>query len=142
VFTKRSWEIAVREAEAGVTKRSAIELPGTLGSVPAARRYVRTVLGPEYDDVELAVSELVTNAVRHSDSARDGKVTLELAVGPGRVRVDVTDAGSATDHPQLTELPAGSEHGNGLKIVRAISNKWGVKVTPGGTTVWCECPVS
>ena len=132
----------MRDAEAGVTKRSAIELPGTLGSVPAARRYVRTVLGPEYDDVELAVSELVTNAVQHSDSAKDGKVTLELAVGAGRVRVDVTDDGSATRHPRLADPPVDSEHGNGLKIVRAISNRWGVKVSASGTTVWCECPVS
>lgn len=132
----------MREAEADVTKRSAIELPGTFGSVPAARRYVRAVLGPEYDDVELAVSELVTNAVQHSDSAKDGRVMLELAVGKERVRVDVTDDGSATSHPRLADPPAGSERGNGLKIVRAISNRWGVKVTPGGTTVWCECPVS
>jgi anti-sigma regulatory factor (Ser/Thr protein kinase) len=118
--------------------RSAIELPGTLQSVREARRHVRTVLGPEYDDVELAVSELVTNAVQHSESGAGRKVRLELAVDRGRVRVDVTDGGSSTGHPRLAEPPELSERGNGLRIVRAISSRWGVEVGARGTTVWCE----
>jgi anti-sigma regulatory factor (Ser/Thr protein kinase) len=132
MFTERDRETAA--CEVGGT----IELPGTFESVPKARRYVRTVLGPKSDDVELAVSELVTNAVAHSESGRGGVIKLRLAVIEERVRVEVSDQGSRVSRPRVASNSADTEHGNGLKIVRAVSSRWGVHTTTQGTTVWCE----
>ncbi|MEO3812676.1 ATP-binding protein [Sphaerisporangium sp. B11E5] len=61
-----------------------IDLPGRAESVKIARAYVRSVLyrtGRRHlGDVELLVSEIFTNAVRHSESGRrpDGVVTVRV----------------------------------------------------------------
>jgi signal transduction histidine kinase len=122
-------------ARAGISWASTIELPGVRASVPTARRHVRKVLGDGAGDAELVVSELVTNAMAHSDSGKGGTIILKLAVGAERVRVEVTDAGSATSRPRLARHALEDENGRGLEIVRAVSLAWGAT----GTTVWCEC---
>jgi anti-sigma regulatory factor (Ser/Thr protein kinase) len=84
------------------------------------------------------VSELVTNAVAHSESGRGGVIKLRLAVIEERVRVEVSDQGSRVSRPRVASNSVDTEHGNGLKIVRAVSSRWGVHTTTQGTTVWCE----
>lgn len=119
-----------------------IDLPGEFASVAKARRYVRVLLTgiahPRIDDAVLLVSELVSNAVRHSDSALPGgKVTVSVAHGSGTLHIDVTDAGSAVNKPQL---PAGIDHlgssGRGLWLVDELSSAWGWYETDGGRVVW------
>lgn len=134
MLTESERETAVG-AEAGISWVRTVELPGVYASVPEARRQVRKVLGEGNHDVELAVSELVTNALEHSDSGLGGSISLRLAVGADRARVEVTDAGSADSRPHLAESGPEDEDGRGLEIVRAVSTAWGVS----GTTVWCEC---
>jgi anti-sigma regulatory factor (Ser/Thr protein kinase) len=56
--------------------------------------------------IVLLVSEVVSNAVRHSTGPADGAIGLEATVTPERVRVAVTDAGDgftprARDRAQL-----------------------------------------
>src|SRR5690349_17503300 len=80
----------------GVLER--VRLAGVLGSVPAARHYVRDLRGvaehPRVDDILLLVTELVANSVRHSDSGRrpGGGVTMIVAFHDGTLHVDVIDA--------------------------------------------------
>jgi anti-sigma regulatory factor (Ser/Thr protein kinase) len=66
--------------------------------VALVRRFARTTLGPDHpclDDVRLCLSELVTNAVKHSDSARPGGlVDVLIAGGHMVIRVEVTDDGA------------------------------------------------
>lgn len=88
------------------------------------------------DAVELAVTELLANVVRH---VPDRYCELLLQRRPHGVRVEVSDR-----HPQLP-LPLDAseedESGRGLVLLDAVVDRWGV--TPGqvtaGKTVWFEC---
>ena len=78
------------------------------------------------------ISELVTNAVRHTRTVLLVLVTIENRT----LHVDVTD-----DNPTLPMLPD-PEHdatkGRGLRIVHALATRWGVHPTTQGKTVWFE----
>ncbi|MEV5353143.1 ATP-binding protein [Streptomyces sp. NPDC052693] len=105
------------------------------------RRIARSLLAgwgmPELSDaVELGVTELLTNVVRHVPDRRCTLLLLRQRTG---VRVEVTD-GSA----ELPRIPASlddqSEGGRGLLLLDAVADKWGVSLkSGGGKTVWFEC---
>lgn len=126
-----------------------ITLPGRTESAACARAWTRTALATRHqavrDDVLLLVSELVTNAVRHSDSARPGgTITLTLSEpAPGLIRIEVTDAGSPADTPHVRPRPDDhDENGRGLLIVQTIATAWGRHDTATGRTTWCEIPTT
>jgi anti-sigma regulatory factor (Ser/Thr protein kinase) len=105
------------------------------------RRIVRSFLlewgMPQLSDaVELAVTELIANVVRHVQDRRCGLLLLLQAAG---VRVEVSD--SSSQLPDLrAEFDADSENGRGLVILDAVTDKWGVtRAAGGGKTVWFEC---
>jgi serine/threonine-protein kinase RsbW len=107
-------------------------------SVGAARRYVRDVLRghplSDIDAVELMVSELATNSVKHAHS--DYKVSINNS--GGEIRVEVRDTGRG--QPVL-RFPAPTEpSGRGLRIVEALSTAWGTVDSPHGKTVWFTLP--
>jgi anti-sigma regulatory factor (Ser/Thr protein kinase) len=84
----------------------------------------------------LLVSELVNNAVLHADAAAGSQVSLKVRLRSGRVRLEVSDSGSGFDAPARPDpLAVG---GQGLLIVAALSDAWGVLRGPDGCTVWCE----
>jgi anti-sigma regulatory factor (Ser/Thr protein kinase) len=88
------------------------------------------------DAVELALTELVANVVRHVPGRRCEVLVLRQATG---VRVEVMDG-----CPQLPcrrgELSPEAECGRGLVLVEAVADKWGVgPVAGGGKVVWFEC---
>ncbi|WP_141578863.1 ATP-binding protein [Actinomadura sp. WMMA1423] len=114
--------------------------PGADRSVAHARRFAREVLGPGpvAETVELCVSELVTNAVRHSASGGGGQVTVVLVADGDVIRGEVTDDGAAGSTPHVRTEPHG-DGGRGMLIVDALSTRWGVTSLPPGTTVWFEC---
>jgi anti-sigma regulatory factor (Ser/Thr protein kinase) len=109
--------------------------------IPHLRRIVRSFLSewgmPELSDaVELAVTELLANVVRH---VPDRRCALLLLRQPTGVRVEVTDGCD-----RLPSLPAlldtEAETGRGLVLLDAVVDKWGVEpVRDGGKTVWFEC---
>jgi len=78
------------------------------------------------------VSELVTNAVRHSHSHH---VALRLVRGD-TLLCEVDD----DDHtlPILLSAGSGDEFGRGLRLVSALSRAWGSSRTGAGKTVWFE----
>lgn len=89
---------------------------------------LRPSLGPRYDDVVLVVSELVTNSVRHSQSAG---IDVTIRSVDGRIRVEVTD-----DGPGFTpDSPRGE--GLGLRLVEKLSDRWGL-TSADQFTVWAE----
>ncbi|MGW2643630.1 ATP-binding protein [Streptomyces sp. NPDC001393] len=110
-------------------------------SVHHIRRIVRSLLH-EWQlteltfAVELGVSELVTNVVRH---VPDRRCTVLLARQTAGVRVEVTDA--YRELPCLTtHVDPDSEGGRGLTLLDAVVDKWGVSAAlGGGKTVWFEC---
>ncbi|SNX58112.1 histidine kinase-like protein [Streptomyces sp. TLI_55] len=109
-------------------------------SVRHIRRIVRSLLTewemPQLvDAVELGVTELVTNVVRHVPDRRCEVVVLRRA----GVRVEVTD-GCAQRPVMRRELAPDAEGGRGLVLLDAVVDKWGVVgAAGGGKTVWFEC---
>lgn len=83
-------------------------------------------------DVQLVVSELVTNAVQHG--SRQGiRVELELQ-GRDRVRGEIVDQGAAGAPEILHE--DGNPGNLGLKVVDVLTTQWVVRA--GCTHVWFE----
>ncbi|MFC8569337.1 SpoIIE family protein phosphatase [Streptomyces sp. NPDC057245] len=81
---------------------------------------------------ELMVSELVTNAVRHSHAR---PVALRL-VRADTLLCEVDD----DDHELPTLRSAGPEDetGRGLRVVSTLAREWGTSRTEAGKTVWFE----
>ena len=102
-----------------------------------ARRYARAQCAGHtpptlVEDVELVVSELVANAVRHGA----GTITLVLALLPDGVRVAVADQGPGA--PTLVDAGLERTDGRGLALVDRLAAEWGVDRLPdGGKEVWC-----
>ncbi|AZM73909.1 PAS sensor protein [Streptomyces sp. KPB2] len=111
-------------------------------AVRHARRFTRRTLrswGVPDDDIDgvlLIVSELVTNALVHTD----GKVRLDLTLISGRLRVAVADASPRTP-VKPTSIGWEATGGRGILLVEAMSATWGTLPVSGGKQVWSEIPV-
>ncbi|MEU1850627.1 ATP-binding protein [Streptomyces sp. NPDC019990] len=109
-----------------------------LRAVPEARRALRELLGRwgengQSDVAELLTSELVTNAIVHTDH----EAVLTATVGPRGLRVEVRDF--VARRPRL-RLPATDEgtNGRGLFLVQSLADDWGVRAHGVGKSVWFE----
>jgi anti-sigma regulatory factor (Ser/Thr protein kinase) len=92
------------------------------------------------DDVTLAVSELVANALRHgvtnaSYAASRRHARIVLCSTERSVLCAVTDP--CDRGPRLRDFDDEAESGRGLQIVRGISHTWGWSpLETGGKAVW------
>ncbi|MBS2963988.1 ATP-binding protein [Actinocrinis puniceicyclus] len=77
----------------------------------------------------VAFSELVTNAVLHGV----GPVTVAVAIAPGRIECEVSDA--ARDLPVVCQAGDDDEHHRGLSLVDALTAQWRVRQHPDGGKV-------
>jgi len=119
---------------------AAITLPADLRAIGDARDFAlatltRWGLGPLSDTITLLASEMVTNAMVHTE----GPATLELRRDGNTVRLRVSDAD--TRPPQLREGPEPdleSDGGRGMVLVEALSTSWGVEPSGSGKTVWAD----
>ena len=105
-------------------------------SVTAARRFATNVLrdvSPEVTaTVELLVSELATNCIRHTDSAFD----LTIIQAGREIRVEATDYDDV-GKPTMRSPEPTDPSGRGLRIVDALAAAWGVEHRSAqGKTVW------
>ncbi|MFD9028421.1 ATP-binding protein [Streptomyces parvulus] len=98
------------------------------------REWTRTDLT---EAVELAVTELLANVVRHVPGRRCTLLLLRRT--GGGVRVEVADG--SPRHPVMAgRVDDDAENGRGLVLLDAVVDKWGVAPGPGGgKTVWFEC---
>ncbi|MBV8944743.1 MAG: ATP-binding protein [Solirubrobacterales bacterium] len=104
-------------------------------SVPAARRFATSVLrgasAHTLEAVELMVSELATNCIRHTNSEFD----LTIIRNGSDIRVEATDWAGGT--PAMRSPKPTDASGRGLKIVDTLSARWGVAPrASAGKTVW------
>jgi signal transduction histidine kinase len=111
----------------------------------AARHFATAALSPllqelsEADlvigDVELVITELVTNSIRAAAST----VTPDLAVHRDHVRIAVAD--DADGMPEVQHPTASSDHGRGLRIIETIAREWGTLPLSPGKQVWAVVSV-
>ncbi|MDX3772226.1 MULTISPECIES: SpoIIE family protein phosphatase [unclassified Streptomyces] len=80
---------------------------------------------------ELIVSELVTNAIRY------GAPPMQLRLIRNRTLTCEVHDDSATS-PQLRHARTVDEGGRGLFIVAQLAQRWGIRYTTEGKTVWSE----
>ncbi|MDI3385659.1 ATP-binding protein [Streptomyces sp. B-S-A8] len=112
--------------------RLILEMPAQAKAVAEVRRAVRERLGEAGAEVELCVSELLSNVVQHVGEGTP--VTVD--VSPTRVAVTDPDPHRLPVPPQHED--PGAESGRGLALLAAVSARWGVTRRPDGKTVWCE----
>ena len=108
----------------------------------AARRAVRDRLCGELSeqqlgDVELLVSELATNSVRHAGCDEAGELSMEAAIDGERVRVRLCDHGQGFDGRSPRPSPPEQAGGLGLVLLDRLSHRWGTQQN-GGFCVWFE----
>ncbi|MFJ1729840.1 SpoIIE family protein phosphatase [Streptomyces sp. NPDC088254] len=101
-----------------------------------ARTLRRWKVGEAADAVLLVVSELVTNALVHTQ----GSVRLDLMLRGDRLRVSVSDSSPrAPAKPVIVDWE--STGGRGLLLVEAMSESFGSVPVAGGKQVYCEISV-
>jgi anti-sigma regulatory factor (Ser/Thr protein kinase) len=81
----------------------------------------------------LLVSELVTNAIRHS---RSEGFMVEVELTDDKLIVGVTDGEPAS--PVLRQPETDDTGGRGIALVAQLSEHWGVSPRAGGKRVWFD----
>ncbi|MEU5897693.1 MULTISPECIES: ATP-binding protein [Streptomyces] len=104
-------------------------------AIPDLRRVLRTHPYGPLPDVQLCVSELLSNVIRHLGEGTP--VTVRLTTAHGRIRVAVTDPDPRA-WPLLRSAGSDDETGRGLALLDAVSLRWGVEQEADRKTVWCE----
>jgi hypothetical protein len=114
--------------------------PWHLPSDPVACRRARIAIRAVLADwqlehlthtAELLVSELVGNALLHTDGPL--QLTVERRQG---LRCRVEDGSRKL--PRRRSAAPDDEHGRGLELVHLMSSEWGVEQTREGKSVWFE----
>jgi serine/threonine-protein kinase RsbW len=112
-----------------------VRAPAIARAAVSAQLQAKGADGSFGQTVVLLVSEVVSNAVRHSGGPPDATIGLEATVTEDHVRVAVTDAGEGfTPRPRDPERLG---EGYGLFLLEKASRRWGVE-HDGATTVWFE----
>ncbi|WP_345438868.1 ATP-binding protein [Actinoallomurus vinaceus] len=110
--------------------------PGRPDQAHVVREFVIALLPdrPRLDEVLLAVGELVANALRHSDSGRDGAFTVDIRHAAGCTAVSVTDEGGRAE-PVVIDADDLAESGRGLRTISLLADSWGWHGDDAGRTV-------
>jgi anti-sigma regulatory factor (Ser/Thr protein kinase) len=88
------------------------------------------------DALELVLSELITNAIKHGRPPDDQDIILSLYLTGEGVRGEVRDHGPGI--PRQVHPDDDTEGGRGLFLVDAFTAAWGWEPLPTGKAVWFE----
>ncbi|MFF6784595.1 ATP-binding protein [Streptomyces sp. NPDC012510] len=138
---------AAEEAAGGATdKAGAGQLRRRLGradlrAVPETRRALRDLLrqwglpgrAEMAEIAELLTSELVTNALVHTDH----DAVLTATVSPRGLHVEVRDFVGRRPTPRKPNAEDAT-HGRGLLLVQSLADAWGVRAHGVGKAVWFD----
>lgn len=119
-------------------------IPQDPRAVTVCRRTLRLILTMHgliglVDVAELVATELVCNAVRHTE----GPAALRVRWAAGVLRIGAWDADPAPpEPPREWERLGEAEEGRGLALVRACADTWGWQPLSRhgnrGKYVWCD----
>jgi serine/threonine-protein kinase RsbW len=87
-------------------------------------------------DMQLLVTEIVANCVRHGHVGEDGEIDLQVKITDGVARVEVRDTGIQAD-PEVRTPDLGGGGGFGMVLVERMSRAWGVDHEPK-VVMWFE----
>ena len=111
-------------------------LPCDLSAPRLARTWVSKLVNPlgldemSFQNVLLAVSEIVTNAVVHAETAP----TISLRVGPDEICIEVQDSSERpAEVREFDDRPGGW----GLRIVEQVAERWGPVYKDTGDKAVC-----
>jgi anti-sigma regulatory factor (Ser/Thr protein kinase) len=130
-----------RTRQSAVSRRMTLRLERSVHAPARARAAVSRRCEPLGIDASLAqslillVSEVVSNAVRHSGGHPEAPIELVASFDEERIRVSVTDAGNGFV-PRPRD-PASTSDGYGLYLLEKVAARWGVE-SEGDTKVWFE----
>jgi anti-sigma regulatory factor (Ser/Thr protein kinase) len=92
------------------------------------------VLDPEViDTIELLVSELTTNVVKHAG----GRASLQVCRNDDVIRIEVRDA-SPAQVPVERDVDLDATHGRGLLLVSTLASSWGYERENNQKCTWAE----
>jgi anti-sigma regulatory factor (Ser/Thr protein kinase) len=112
-----------------------------LGSAAAARRELEDLCAGVDEDLlersRLALTEAVTNSVKHARLRPSQRIEVELALVDALLRIDVTDGGVGFRMPAMRPIQGGPDGGWGLRLIEELTDRWGVD-SNHSTHVWLE----
>ncbi len=128
---------------------ASLDIAARPAEVAPARRWLCKLLDEEHptitDDAVLMACEAITNSIRHSDSGsmdekgEPGTVTLLVLTLGNALRIEIIDAGSQRNSPEMKDLGPDARSGRGLRMIDLLSEgRWGSYVHEDGRTVWFE----
>lgn len=127
---------------------SVLEFGSLPTAVACARAHTRSVLAEWglahlVDDAEILTSELITNALKISWTLKDRpSIVLRLLANEQQLLIEAWDQ-CIERSDRSRHAPDDAEHGRGLLVVAALSNRWGVgRMGSRFKVVWCELPTS
>lgn len=117
-------------------RQTRLEQAATRAAAASARREIEThfgglIDGPALHELQLVVTELITNVVLHSGSEN---LVLHMAAAPECVRAEVCDSGAGFDPDAVSAREGG---GLGLLLVERLATRCGTAVDDG-SCVWVE----
>jgi anti-sigma regulatory factor (Ser/Thr protein kinase) len=133
--TRRGGRSGVATARLELQLERTVHAPA-LARAAVARRCDDLELGASLSQsLILLVSEVVSNAVRHSAGDPGAPIELVGVFASETIRITVTDAGDGfTPRPRD---PARTHDGYGLYLLEKVASGWGVE-SQGDTKVWFE----
>jgi anti-sigma regulatory factor (Ser/Thr protein kinase)/GNAT superfamily N-acetyltransferase len=115
------------------------DVPRDPAAISDARRTLHAILATwpvdeeRGEDAVLCLSELVTNALMHTQGGCSVRVMLDDGVLTLGVRDNGPGKGGSAELPDEVLRV----HGRGLQIVGAVASRWTSEVDSVGSTVWC-----
>ncbi|MFJ2414731.1 ATP-binding protein [Streptomyces brevispora] len=126
----------------GPRSRSVLPFEAVPAAVGGLRRVARGQLEQWglpalVEEVELAVSELAANVIKHVGSGVAATLVLEMS--GDRLRIELHD--KSFHVPVLNSAACDDECGRGLHLLAGMAVDWGTLLTATGKAVWCELSV-
>jgi anti-anti-sigma factor len=125
-------------AELELSLERGFEAPGTARAALATLCDEHAIERSTRHTVLLLASEVVSNAVLHSNAPSGATISLSASVASGAIRVCVTDAGGGFEPTERD--PERIDGGYGLYLLEQAATRWGVECN-GTSAVWFELEI-